>query len=60
MGQGRENAKQFLKENTDIRQRIEDELRKSLNIPLPGTAEVAASASAGAADAAAKMRPSKG
>jgi recombination protein RecA len=37
MGQGRENAKQFLKENTDIRQKIEDELRKSLNIPLPGT-----------------------
>ena len=60
MGQGRENAKQFLKENTDIRQKIEEELRKSLNIPLPGTPEVAASASAGAADAAAKMRPSKG
>jgi len=62
MGQGRENAKQFLKENTDIRQKIEDELRKSLNILLPGTAEVAASASAGAgaADAAAKMRASKG
>ena len=60
MGQGRENAKQFLKENTDIRQKIEEELRKSLNIPLPGTAEVAASASAGAADAGAKIRPSKG
>jgi len=60
MGQGRENAKQFLKENTDIRQKIEDELRKSLNILLPVAAEVAASASAGAADAAAKMRPSKG
>jgi len=59
MGQGRENAKQFLKENTDIRHKIEDELRKSLNIPLPGTAEAAASASAGA-DAAGKMRPSKG
>src|SRR6185436_10955276 len=59
MGQGRENVKQFLKENTDIRQKIEDELRKSLNILLPGTAEVAASASAGAADAA-KVRPSKG
>jgi recombination protein RecA len=60
MGQGRENVKQFLKENTDIRQKIEDELRKSLNILLPGTAEVAASASAGAADVSAKMRPSKG
>jgi recombination protein RecA len=60
MGQGRENVKQFLKENDDIRQKIEDELRKSLNILLPGTAEVAASASAGTTDAAAKMRPSKG
>lgn len=61
MGQGRENAKQFLKENTDIRQRIEDELRKALNILVPGSAgEAAASASAGAVDGAAKMRPSKG
>jgi recombination protein RecA len=60
MGQGRENAKQFLKDNLDIRQKIEDELRKALNIPLPGTAEVAASASAGAVDAGAKMRPAKG
>jgi len=61
MGQGRENVKQFLKENTDIRQKIEDELRKSLNILLPGSAgEAASSASAGAADTAARMRPSKG
>jgi len=61
MGQGRENAKQFLKENTDIRQRIEDELRKALNILVPGNAgEAAVSASAGASDAAARIRPSKG
>lgn len=60
MGQGRENVKQFLRDNSDIRQTIEDELRKLLNISLPGTAEVAATASAGAADTAAKMRSSKG
>jgi len=61
MGQGRENAKQFLRENTDIRQKIEDELRKSLNIPLAGSVpEAASSATAGAADAATRVRPSKG
>ena len=58
MGQGRENAKQFLKENTDIRQRIEDELRKALNILVPGSAGEAA-ASAAAADAGAKMKSTK-
>jgi len=34
MGQGRENAKQFLLENTDVSLKIEEELRKALNIPL--------------------------
>jgi recombination protein RecA len=32
IGQGRENAKQFLKENTDMRQTIETELRKALGL----------------------------
>jgi recombination protein RecA len=32
LGQGRENVKQFLKENQDIRIQIEEELRKALNI----------------------------
>jgi len=39
MGQGRENAKQFLVENTDIRLKVEEELRKALNIPLNALAE---------------------
>ena len=30
LGQGRENAKQFLKENPDIRQIVEDRVRKEL------------------------------
>src|SRR5213595_294147 len=34
MGQGRENARQFLLDNLDIRMRVEEELRKALNIPL--------------------------
>src|SRR5437016_3362500 len=33
MGQGRENARQFLLDNLDIRMRVEEELRKALNIP---------------------------
>jgi recombination protein RecA len=40
LGQGRENAKQFLKENPDIRQIVEDRLRKELG--LLREAEVAA------------------
>jgi recombination protein RecA len=34
MGQGRENVKQFLKDNADIRSQIEEELRRALSIPL--------------------------
>jgi recombination protein RecA len=40
LGQGRENAKQFLKENPDIRQIIEERVRKELG--LAREAEVAA------------------
>ena len=39
MGQGRENAKQFLVENADIRLKVEEELRRALNIPLNAVAE---------------------
>jgi recombination protein RecA len=35
MGQGRENARIFLKENTDIRDKLEAALRKKLEIPAP-------------------------
>ncbi|MGH9357289.1 MAG: recombinase RecA [Terriglobia bacterium] len=34
IGQGRENARQFLKENADIHDRMETEVRRSLNLPL--------------------------
>jgi recombination protein RecA len=36
MGQGRENARLFLKENKDIREKIEVALRKKLEIPASG------------------------
>ena len=40
LGQGRENAKQFLKENPDIRQIIEDRVRKELGLVRESEAAV--------------------
>ena len=34
VGQGRENVRQFLKENADIRKKLEAEVRKALNLPV--------------------------
>ncbi len=39
MGQGRETARQFLKENADIRETIDARLRKALNLPVLERAE---------------------
>jgi recombination protein RecA len=36
LGQGRDNAKNFLAENRELYQRVEQEVRKLLNMPLPG------------------------
>jgi recombination protein RecA len=53
IGQGRENAKQFLKDNSDVRQKIDLELRKTLGmirpeapaaVPAPGPQPVASRA----------------
>jgi recombination protein RecA len=41
MGQGRENARVFLKENKDIRDKLETVLRKKLEIPVPGNSNAA-------------------
>lgn len=35
IGQGRENTKEFLRENTDIRDKLELELRRALGLQLP-------------------------
>jgi recombination protein RecA len=43
MGQGRENARVFLKENKDIRDKLETALRKKLDIALPGNSSAPAS-----------------
>ncbi|MGH9444912.1 MAG: recombinase RecA [Terriglobia bacterium] len=47
IGQGRENARQFLKGNADIRNKIENELRKTLNLPSREEAPAAEGAAAG-------------
>jgi recombination protein RecA len=44
IGQGRENARQFLKDNPDIRQTIDTELRKVLGLTKPEPAAAAAEA----------------
>ena len=53
LGQGRENARVFLKEHTDIRNKLENMLRKKMGIPLPN-AENAAPAAASATPPAEK------
>ena len=51
IGQGRENARQFLKDNPDIRQSLDTELRKVLGLIKPDAAVAAA------AETAAPARP---
>jgi recombination protein RecA len=57
IGQGRENARQFLKDNPDVRQAIDVELRKLLGLVKTETADAAAAA---ASDAPVKAAPSAG
>ncbi|HEV2424486.1 MAG TPA: recombinase RecA [Terriglobia bacterium] len=45
IGQGRENARQFLRDNADVGRKLELEVRKALHLPLPaGTQAEAATA----------------
>ena len=46
MGQGRENARMFLKENKDIREKLENALRKKMEVPAPGQNQTAVAAGA--------------
>jgi recombination protein RecA len=75
LGQGRENARVFLKEHADVRGKLENDLRKKLGIAIPGGANGASgstahaekagekpavqAAAAGMVTAAAKARPVK-
>jgi recombination protein RecA len=42
LGQGRENAKQFLRDNVPLRMTIEERVRKELGLARPGDVEIAA------------------
>jgi recombination protein RecA len=57
MGQGRENARVFLKENKDIRDKLENVLRKKLEIPVPGNSNAAATGANGHAGPAQPEKP---
>ena len=68
MGQGRENARLFLRDNTDIRDKLETALRKKLEIPSPGDSAASQpvnghaqheKAAAAAASAANRPRPAR-
>jgi recombination protein RecA len=57
IGQGRENAKQFLKQNKDITAKIETDVRKSLGLISVGDKAQAAAANAEAAPSATPKGP---
>jgi len=71
LGQGRDNARVFLKEHTDIRDKLENTLRKKMGIPLPGAGnsvpapatpsaeKPAVQAAAAASGSAGKPRPTR-
>src|SRR5712664_3855315 len=59
MGQGRENARVFLKENRDIRDKLENVLRKKLEIAAPGNSHAATSSNGHAAPAPGEKPPIK-
>jgi recombination protein RecA len=44
LGQGRDNAKTFLRENPDLAEEIELKIREKLGIPMPGATELAPAA----------------
>jgi recombination protein RecA len=48
MGQGRENVRIFLRDNKDIRDKLENGLRKKMEIPIPGQPAGSAAPVAGA------------
>jgi recombination protein RecA len=54
IGQGRENARQFLRDNPDVRKKLDGEVRKALNLQAPTEHAAAASAAEGTAPARAK------
>jgi recombination protein RecA len=59
LGQGRENARNFLKENKDIRDKLENALRKKIEIPVSGQNAAATPGANGHASIATEKAPLK-
>ena len=59
IGQGRENARHFLKDNPDIRREVDTRLRQGLGLPVLEDAAVVAAARAGGDKAAVAPMPEK-
>ena len=59
MGQGRDNARQFLKDNHDIRREVDTRLRQGLGLPVLEDAAVVAAARAGGDKASVVPMPEK-
>jgi recombination protein RecA len=57
MGQGRENARVFLKEHKDIREKLEGALRKKMEIPAPKEAAAGANGANGHAPQSQPEKP---
>ena len=54
IGQGRENARQFLRDNPEVCKKLEGEVRKALNLPVRAELAAAAASAEGAAPARGK------
>ncbi len=59
LGQGRENARIFLKEHADVREKIENALRKKMEIAIPGQNHAGTHGANGAAAGHADKAPVK-
>jgi len=57
IGQGRENARQFLKDNPDVTEKLEAELRQTLGLTRPTGAAPAANGAAAAAESSPRPAP---
>jgi recombination protein RecA len=57
LGQGRENAKQFLKENDEVRERILDDVYEKLGLSRPGSMMTAAEPGAAEPEAEPEAEP---
>ncbi|GAB3481516.1 intein-containing recombinase RecA [Nocardiopsis coralliicola] len=59
LGQGKENSRNFLRENTDMALEIEKRIKEKLDVPMKGDDSAGSAGGADSKDAAAKDAPAK-